>query len=418
MVSSVQEQVALEVNALLPERADDMARLCHLLERGEPTVTVIGKYNHGKSTLLNELIGQACFSVADRRETVVLSDRIVDGVRWLDAPGLDADVGSEDDHHASHAAWLISDIRLFIHAAKEGELDAAELRLLQKLQADGERSHRRTLFVLSQVDQLPDEEALQKVCGAICTQLCSLDVHAVSSVRHRRGLDGVKPLLVERSGIPQLHLALRTALEQVPVARAHEIKMLFTDIGNSLADLLHAHQNTLHALREAQRAQNEAFDTGLRSVLRKVGNDIQTMLDAISTDNVSVADRPKDAYVMTAGKRQRAHIQMGYSRACIEIDGFLSGHGVIGLPLERETVVRSLNTVMVAVMGVSVKYPEDLRRMFCTESGRARLQDEFARYYDICSDRQALAARITGTEALVAGLNGAMGRFQALQGTP
>lgn len=418
MVSSIHEQVTQEVNAVLPERADDMARLCHLLECGEPTVTVIGKYNHGKSMLLNELIGQAYFSVADRRETVVLSDWIVDGVRWLDAPGLDADVGSEDDRRASHAAWLVSDIRLFVHAAKEGELDAAERRLLQELQADGERTRRQTLFVLSQVDQLPDEEALQKVRSAICTQLRSLDVHAVSSARHRKGLDGVKPLLVERSGIPQLHLALRTALERVPTARAHEIKQLFTDIGSSLANLLHGRQDALHALREAQHAQYEAFDTGLRSVLGKVCKDIETMLDAFSTDNVSIADRAEDAYAMTAGKRERAHIQIGYSRACIEIDGFLAGHGVIGLPVAQETAARSLNTVMVAVMGVSVKYPMDLRRMFCNESGRARLQDEFARYYDICTDRQALAARIADTERLVARLDGAMSRLQALQGTP
>ena len=44
-----------------------MARLDILLGNDEPIVTVIGKYNHGKSRLLNELIGQEAFAVADRR---------------------------------------------------------------------------------------------------------------------------------------------------------------------------------------------------------------------------------------------------------------------------------------------------------------------------------------------------------------
>ncbi|WP_404989833.1 GTPase [Caballeronia sp. LZ029] len=51
-----------------------MARLDILLGHEEPIVTVIGKYNHGKSRLLNELIGQEAFAVADRRETVKLSE--------------------------------------------------------------------------------------------------------------------------------------------------------------------------------------------------------------------------------------------------------------------------------------------------------------------------------------------------------
>jgi hypothetical protein len=35
-------------------------------------------------------------------------------VRWLDAPGPDADLGSEDDCQAFEAVWLKADIRLFV----------------------------------------------------------------------------------------------------------------------------------------------------------------------------------------------------------------------------------------------------------------------------------------------------------------
>jgi hypothetical protein len=78
--------------SVLPERAHDLARLRVLAGQGDwPVVTVVGKYNHGKSRLLNELIGANAFAVADRRETVALSARVHEQVRWLDAPGLDAD---------------------------------------------------------------------------------------------------------------------------------------------------------------------------------------------------------------------------------------------------------------------------------------------------------------------------------------
>ena len=134
------------VLAALPGRAHDLARLRVLAAAGLPVVTVIGKYNHGKSRLLNELIGHAAFGVADRRETIALAEHAHDGVCWLDAPGLDADVHTADDDHALQAIWLRSDIRLFVHAAKEGELDAAERERLagdQRRVGDGDERRRR-----------------------------------------------------------------------------------------------------------------------------------------------------------------------------------------------------------------------------------------------------------------------------------
>ncbi|WP_350029820.1 hypothetical protein [Caballeronia sp. INDeC2] len=44
-----------DVVSVLPHRADDMARLAVLLADGEPIVTVIGKFNAGKSSLCNLL---------------------------------------------------------------------------------------------------------------------------------------------------------------------------------------------------------------------------------------------------------------------------------------------------------------------------------------------------------------------------
>ncbi|GJH10521.1 50S ribosome-binding GTPase [Caballeronia novacaledonica] len=405
-----------EVVSVLPDRADDMARLAILLADGEPIVTVIGKYNHGKSRLLNELIGRDTFAVADKRETVKLSDSVHQGVRWLDAPGLDADVDTEDDRHALHAAWLHADIRLFVHAAKEGELDAKELALLAELCADGERSKRQTLFVLSQVDQLADDAELQKVSHAIGAQWPDIDLNAVSSTRYRKGRDEGKKLMLEKSGMPSLRATIDAALARVPEARAQEAALLFDETREELAQLLIAQERFVDDSREMQRQQRVDFDHGLKSVIDKVSGDIDAMLNALGTDHASVPDTAKDAYAITAGKLERAHIQIAYSRACIAIDSFLAGHGVIGLPSEQETVARALNSVMVAVMGVSVKFRKDLRRMFCTDAGREQMQRDFAHYFELSADRKTLAARISQSESMIDALNKASNALRALDG--
>jgi hypothetical protein len=411
----IRKLAAFEVTSVLPGRADDMTRLVTLVDGGEPIVTVIGKYNHGKSRLLNELIGRDIFAVADRRETVRLADNIHEDVRWLDAPGLDADVGTEDDRHAFHAAWLKSDIRLFVHAAKEGELDAKELALLDELRADGDRTQRSTLFVLSQIDQLADDIELRKVSDTIAAQLPGVALHAVSAVRHRKGAEEGKKLLLEKSGMPLLRIVLDSTLACVPQARAHETALLFGEIRTELEALLAAQKKSRDSLIELQSRQHLEFSAGLKSVIGKVSVDIEAMLDALGTDNAIIPDSAKDAYAITAGKLERAHIQIAYSRACIAIDSFLAGHGVIGLPAGQETVARALNSVMVAVMGVSVKFRKDLRRMFCEPAGRERMQRDFTRYYDLSADRKALAARIADIEATVVACDNALSALRTLE---
>ncbi len=173
-------------------------------------------------------------------------------------------------------------------------------------------------------------------------------------------------------------------------------------------------ENALGFLRQTQRQQRREFDIGLRAVIEKVSADIDAMLNALGADNAIVPDTAKDAYAITAGKLERAHIQIAYSRACIEMDGFLAGHGVIGLPSEQQTVANSLNSVMIAVMGVSVKFRKDLRKMFCEAAGRDRIQRDFSHYYELSTDRKMLSTRISDTESTIAAVEKAMAALTVL----
>ena len=416
MVSEHFDRAAHDVLAVLPARARDVQRLHALARRpAQPTVTVIGKYNHGKSRLLNELLGRDAFAVSDRRETTDLVEHVHKEVRWLDAPGLDADVGQSDDFHARQAAWLESDIRLFVHAAKEGELDAAERTLLQVFHADDARTHRQTMFVLTQVDQLGDEAHLEQVTNAIRAQVPGTVLHPVSATRHRQGVEQAKALLVKRSGIPTLQSSLRSALALVQEAREHEAALLSGELREELTRQLAGAKARLDALVDAQRRQCQDFDQGLVAVLAKVCSDLQPVLQVTGTDHALVPDSFENMFKLTAGKRERARIQIAYSHACIAINGHLVRHGVVGLPIAQQTTVRSLDTVMVAVMGVGVKYRDDLRRIFCEQAGQERLRKEFSHYFELSQDRVELARQIARVESDIAAVGKALAAVLTLE---
>lgn len=396
------DEAAAQILCALPERAIDLARLKALNQAMlTPTITVIGKYNHGKSRLLNELIGQDIFTVADRRETIALNEHQYQQVTWLDAPGLDADVGGQDDHLAQEALWCKSDIRLFVHSVKEGELDSAEHPLLQQLHQDAQRSQRQTLLVLTQVDQVPDQAVLQQVLDSIQQQVPLFKLLPVSATRHRQGVEGNKQLLLQKSGFSELRQALDHALAQVPQARIHEKVVLFTEIRQQLTELQQQQQQQRQQLEQQQQNQRAAFDHDLNITLDKVLVDLQPTLAEREHDDALVPDSFENMFKMTAGKQERARIQVAYSHACIDIDSHLIRYGVTGLPTEQQTQVRSINTVMIAVMGVSVKSRKDLAKIFAEQSGRDRLCREFAHYFEVSPDRQALLEQINAVTAQI-----------------
>lgn len=260
-----------ELLALLPEHAIDIARLQFLLAADKtPVVTVVGKYNHGKSRLLNALIGDGIFKVADKRETVQLAEHIKDGVRWLDAPGLDADVSSTDDRLAHEGIWQRSDIRLFVHSAKEGELDKREVELLSLLQVDSDTAGRETVVVLTNIDQVGNENELEKVSSQIKKQIGNLNLFATSSTRYAKGKIEGKSLLVERSGIPALIDGIARVLSKVAANRANEMSALIKLLDDHLQDMEEDQTRLLYSIESKINKKTKDFNKLLKVSVDKV----------------------------------------------------------------------------------------------------------------------------------------------------
>ena len=384
-----------EILAVLPTYNQPLARLRAIAQAGQlPTVTVIGKYNHGKSRLLNELIGDDIFLVADKRETVTLSEHLQHNIRWLDAPGLDADVAALDDQHAQDAMWNKADIRLMIHSVREGEFDPYELQLFQQFEQDAEQTQRQSILVLTQIDQIPDQSILSHIIGSIQKQAPAATVQPVSATRHRQGMENSKPLLVQRSGIPELQQTLNYMVDKVPAVRQFEKNKIFTELKSEISELQNSTQTQIQQLSTTLQQQAESFLHDLNQVLDKVREDLQPILHVSGQDDSLEPDSFANMYKVTAGKRDRNRIQIAYSRACIEINSHLVRYGVVGLPETYKSNVRSLDTVMVAVMGISVKLRKDLKLIFEDESGRQRLRREFSHYFEVSADRMHLKEQL------------------------
>ena len=145
----------------------------------ELQVAVYGKYNHGKSSLLNSLIGKEVFKTADIRETVTIKSYIKDNITWIDTPGLDADVTHKDDDKANKFLNKI-DLLLFVHSVNEGELDNKEINFIKRQYQED----KNIILILAQIDKIGTLENIQnKIARQLLFMTIPIKRIAVSSKR-------------------------------------------------------------------------------------------------------------------------------------------------------------------------------------------------------------------------------------------
>jgi small GTP-binding protein len=159
---------------------NNIEELRELIARpSELQVAVYGKYNHGKSSLLNALVEKEVFKTADIRETVTIQAHTKDKITWVDTPGLDADVYEKDDSKAKKILKK-SDLLLFVHSVNEGELDEKELNFLKERY----ETNNNILLILSQTDKIAEVETVQNIIEEqLEFMINTIQIIAVSSKR-------------------------------------------------------------------------------------------------------------------------------------------------------------------------------------------------------------------------------------------
>jgi len=192
---------------LIPESESEIQRFANLREQSTTVrVAVFGKYNHGKSTLLNAIIEkEGFFKTGDHRVTVKNQEYLDEArnITWIDTPGLDADINLKDDIEAQSAVITDADIILLVHNVKTGELDRYEAEYFNALFAKKPDFKDRVFLTLTQIDQV-DESTLASVVQIIAQQLPSIKTLQISATRYLKGIAENQPVFISRSGLPAL----------------------------------------------------------------------------------------------------------------------------------------------------------------------------------------------------------------------
>lgn len=259
-----------KLEKLLPSSKANFRRLSSLIgSSDEPKIAVFGKYNHGKSTLLNALVGDDVFSVADKRETVEISMHSHNQVAWIDTPGLDADVKGDDDRLAMAAAMEKADILCLVHNVKAGELDRSEMQIYKNLMRQDNNYRSKLVLVLSQIDQVTAED-MDRVVIEIERQLPDLQMVKVSSHRYMRGIREGKDGFVKASGVPEFLAYLGGLKKDLDELRKKEARRLIRKARFEFAEMLQDRKSALVTAECELAGYAEQFWADMKSARNKV----------------------------------------------------------------------------------------------------------------------------------------------------
>ncbi|GAB7230945.1 hypothetical protein VrSk94_46400 [Vibrio rotiferianus] len=260
----------------LPTDEQNINRLLYLKNNAtKPRIAVFGKYNHGKSTLLNAMVGEAIFKATDKRETIENKELEQDHVIWIDTPGLDADVHKQDDKAAIKGAFEMADYLFLVHQAQAGELDKYEMQIFQQLARQDKNYSKKMFLVLTQIDQKSSDEVAiveEKIRQQLLTSLDlrELQIISVSAHRYNRGLQEDKAVFCEKSGIHALFDLTATLVSEIDGLRKKEMKRLKSKL---LLDF--------SAQKEALNAELKGLRSQQSSELSKLKRDVKQLSSAL-----------------------------------------------------------------------------------------------------------------------------------------
>lgn len=153
-------------------------------------VTIAGRTNAGKSSLLNAIIGEKIASVSNKPQTTrtrITGIRNIDDVQlvFFDTPGLHKPVNKLSEHMLNTVKESVSDIDAVIFMMDcTKKINEQELNLLRSMN----RSKMPVILVLNKIDLLRNKNDLAPIIADMTTKA---DFHAIIpvSVTENNGVD-------------------------------------------------------------------------------------------------------------------------------------------------------------------------------------------------------------------------------------
>ncbi|MCR4888678.1 MAG: GTPase Era [Ruminococcus sp.] len=153
-------------------------------------VTIAGRTNAGKSSLLNAIIGEKIASVSSKPQTTrtrITGIRNIDDVQlvFFDTPGLHKPVNKLSEHMLETVKESVSDIDavVFVQDCTK-KINSQELDLLKSLNA----SKMPVILVLNKIDLLKNMDELAPVIAEL-TSKCDFKAVVPVSVTENNGVD-------------------------------------------------------------------------------------------------------------------------------------------------------------------------------------------------------------------------------------
>ena len=129
-------------------------------------VSIIGRTNVGKSTIINSLVGEKVAAVANKVQTTRTAIRGVvnrenSQIIFIDTPGIHKPKSKLSETMLDTAFNFIGDVDvvLFVVDATSQEIGRGDSRILEKIK----ESKRKTILVINKIDMLKEKEELLKL---------------------------------------------------------------------------------------------------------------------------------------------------------------------------------------------------------------------------------------------------------------
>jgi len=254
------------------------------------TITCVGLYNHGKSTLLNVLIKDfeyKTFKTADARETTLNKEVIYNDIKYIDTPGLNA---QEKDDKKVMEVIQKSDITLFVHTVTTGELNKAEVDFLVKIQKHWKNPQEfinRTIFVLSRIDGIGNYEDIENTKNKMQSQIKDIFdivpmIVPVSSEDYKEGMLHNEKELIDESNIKILEEKIdffkNKFQEAIIKTKRERLNNKYNELISKLSSKLKDNEEEIKSLMTKQINIDEEFDNDIT----KIENTLKNMYARLS----------------------------------------------------------------------------------------------------------------------------------------